>query len=377
MILIRATLLVLLLASEANATICFPNGIDITARLDAGDAFKFFPMSGFAQTSTMDTKDCLDLTSLDYVTALTVHAGHLAPNAKKKAIGAMNLCFTRICVQAPYRGALQSPAGGIWAVGPQGRLYQEAQHTLDAYGYELTSSSKRVQASKLFESSPDLRNALDVDPTFHPSLSASFVLPGEPGGPPEPVYVSSRASAFPIDTRKKVPACGNGDCSGLTRVHDAHACVAAAKIAGQPTSGCPSPALEHSFYVFGCRGNELCEAFRRVAPFRPDEDRQNLTKDELIITYKIQDVDHMGWMGAQALGDWKKSDLFNIRHLLDHSIMNVADPRRLVVYPCDIVPATQANPAMGKIASFQDFEKCFGGPQSIKSILPKLKAAYL
>lgn len=373
----KALLLIFLLVLPAEATVCFPNGIDITARLDAGDAFKFFPMSGYAQTSTMDTKDCLDLTSLDYVTSLTILAGDLAPNSKKKAIGAMNLCFTRICVQSPYRGALQSPSGGIWAVGPQGRLYQENSHTLDAYAYELTSSSKRVQASLLFSSSPDLRNALDVDPTFNPALSASFKLPGEPGGPPAPIYVSSRASAFPIDTRKKVPACGNGDCSGLSRVHDAHACVAAAKIAGQPTSSCPSPALEHAMYVLGCRGNELCEAFRRIAPFRPDEDRRNLAREELIVLYKIQDVDHMKWMSCQALGDWKCSDLQSIRHMLDHSMMNVADSRRLVLYPCDIVPASQANPALGKIASFQDFDECFGGIQTIKSILPKLKMAYL
>jgi hypothetical protein len=70
----------------------------------------------------MDTKDCLDLTSLDYVTALTVLAGDLAPNAKKKAIDAMDLAFTRILVRSPYRMAMQSPAGGLWSVGPQGRL---------------------------------------------------------------------------------------------------------------------------------------------------------------------------------------------------------------------------------------------------------------
>jgi hypothetical protein len=81
-------------------------------------------------------------------------------------------------------------------------------------------------------------------------------------------------------------------------------------------------------------------------------------------------------MQAQAAGDWKASDLSSIRHLLDHSMMNVADARRLVVYPCDLVPVGQADPLHGRIDSFQDFGLCFGGKQAITALLPKLAAAY-
>jgi hypothetical protein len=288
----------------------------------------------------------------------------------------MKRCFTRICVVAPYRGACQSPTGCIWIVPVQGRLYQVQQISFDAFGYELTSSSKRVAAAARFGTMADLRNVLDVDPTFHPSLSASFKLPGEPGGPPPPLVIAGRGNLFPINTKTRVPACGNGDCSGLSRVHAAHACVAAAKLAGQPTSSCPSPQFEHVLYEIGCQGDERCEAFRRIPPFRGDEDRKHLTPAELRITYRLQDRDHLNWMSAQAIGDWKASDLAGIRHLIGHSMMNVADARRLVVYPCDLVPVGQADPIHGKIDSFQDFGQCFGGKQAIKALLPKLAAAY-
>jgi hypothetical protein len=355
----------------ASASPCRPNGTDLTARLNTGSALQSFPMSGYPHTSSQSERDCLDLASLDYVHALVIAAGDLAPNATKKAIDAMNLAFTRILVVAPYRGALQSPGGGQWIVPVQGRLYQVQQITFDAFAYELTSSRIRAAASARFTTMPDLRNVLDVDASFGATRSAPFTLP------PPPPLDTKRAGLFPVDTRTKVPACGNGDCTGLAKVHAAHACVAAAKLAGQPTSGCPSPQLEHVFYELGCKGDERCEAFRRIAPFRGDEDRRNLDTTQLHILYALQDRDHLAWMNAQALGDWKASDKASIRHLLGHSMMNVADSRRLVVYPCDIVGTSgPVDPEHGRIADFQDVGSCFGGKQSIATLLVKLAAAY-
>jgi hypothetical protein len=169
--------LVLLIASIAHASPCRPNGVDVTARLPTGSALQSFPMSGLPHTSSQSERDCLDLTSLDDLHALVIAAGDLAPTAKNKALDALTLAFTRILVVAPYRGALQSPSGGVWIVPCKGRLYQTQQIVFDAFRAELTSSSKRTSAAARFATMADLRNILDVDPTFTPSLHAPFVLP--------------------------------------------------------------------------------------------------------------------------------------------------------------------------------------------------------
>jgi hypothetical protein len=122
--------LVLVIASIAHASPCRPNGVDVTARLPTGSALQSFPMSGLPHTSSQSERDCLDLTSLDDLHALVIAAGDLAPTAKNKALDALTLAFTRILVVAPYRGALQSPSGGVWIVPVQGSNLPDAADRL-------------------------------------------------------------------------------------------------------------------------------------------------------------------------------------------------------------------------------------------------------
>jgi hypothetical protein len=351
-------LLLCLVASSADAFTCRPNGTDISTRLPDGAYTAYFPTSGLPHTSSQSERDCLEWSATDRMVELIVTAGDLAPNATNKALDGLSLAFTRISTVSPYEGAMQKTSGGTWVVPVQGRHYQVEQKAFAAFRAELTSSSKRAKAAARFVTLTDLRNLLDVDPTFTPNLHAPFV------DPVLPPMDTARANLLPVDTRTTLPACGNGDCSSLAATHAAHACVTNARCNGTPVSACPSVGLAHVAYENACAGNERCEAFRRMKPFRGSEDTVSWTRPQLCQIARLQDVMHHRWMAAQQAGDWKASRKADTNHLMLHVAMNVGNPRMRLTFMCDGADA-------------QDLIGCFGGDQPMRDLLPKLVEAYL
>jgi hypothetical protein len=347
----------LALASPASATVCRPTGLDITDRLANGSYLRFYPLSGIPHTASNSERDCMEWSASARLEELLFTAADLAPNAAKKSRDCLNLQFTRISVVDPYEGSMQKPVGAVWDVQEFGRHYQCEQQCFAAWRYELTSSSKRAAASVRFANLADLRNLLDVDPSFMPSVHAGFVLPATPP------LDSNRAQAFKVDTRTKLPACGNGDCNTLAATHAAHACVTNAKCGTGLVSSCPNVGLMHKAYEDACNGDERCEAFRRMKPFYGFEDTKSWTRAQLCQLARLQDHEHMAWMQAQAGGDWKGSRKHDTNHRIMHAAMNDGHPTRLYVFMCDV--------------AYNQIINCFGGKQNMQALLPKLVSAYL
>jgi hypothetical protein len=334
---------------------CRPSGIALSARWADGSWLNCW-MDGVPHPASNAERDCLENALKNRLLELIATAGDLAPNAANKARDCRTLVQTRIGIVSPYEGALQTTNGGLWFVPPFGRHYQCEQHTLNDFRNELMGSSKRALAAARFGGPgyEDLRNLLDVNPTF----SGPAAFPTKSCG----IVTTARANAFQVDTRTTLPPCANGDCSLLHATHEAHACVTNVKCGLGLQSACPLVGLAHTAYENGCHGDERCLAFRKMKPFSGFEDHTHWTPTQICQLSRLQDREHLRWMAAQERGDWKASRKADANHDALHQAMNDGDDRTHYTYSCD----TAASDIIG----------CFGGDQPMSQLLPKLVAAF-